>query len=157
MKITLLVIGKTEDKYIKEGIEKYLNRLKHYIKFELIEIPELKNTKSLSEEQQKVKEAELLSKQLSNQDYVVLLDERGTEFTSVQFSTFINKKMIGSIQNLVFIVGGPYGFAPLLQSIAKDKISLSKMTFSHQMVRLFFVEQIYRAFTILKGEPYHHE
>ena len=157
MKITLLVIGKTEDKYIKEGIEKYLNRLKHYIKFELIEIPELKNTKSLSEEQQKVKEAELLSKQLSNQDYVVLLDERGSEFTSVQFSTFINKKMIGSIQNLVFIVGGPYGFAPLLQSIAKDKISLSKMTFSHQMVRLFFVEQIYRAFTILKGEPYHHE
>lgn len=157
MKITLLVIGKTEDKYIKEGIEKYLKRLKHYIKFELIEIPELKNTKSLSEDQQKVKEAELLSRHLNNQDHVVLLDEKGAEFTSVQFSAFINKRMLGSVQNLVFIVGGPYGFAPLLQSIAKDKVSLSKMTFSHQMVRLFFVEQIYRAFTILKGEPYHHE
>ena len=157
MKITLLVIGKTEDKYLKEGIEKYLKRLKHYIKFDLQEIPELKNTKSLTEDQQKTKEAELLNKFLNPQDHIVLLDERGHEFTSVQFSAFINKKMLGSVQNLVFIVGGPYGFDQSLQSIAKDKLSLSKMTFSHQMVRLFFVEQLYRAFTILKGEPYHHE
>jgi len=157
MKITLLVIGKTEDKYLKEGIEKYLKRLKHYIKFDLVEIPELKNTKNLSEDQQKSKEAELLGKHLNSQDHVVLLDERGLEFSSIQFSAFINKKMLGSVQNLVFIVGGPYGFDAVLQSIAKDKISLSKMTFSHQMVRLFFVEQLYRAFSILKGEPYHHE
>jgi len=157
MKITLLVIGKTEDKYIKEGIEKYLKRLKHYIKFDLIEIPELKNTKSLSEAQQKSKEAELLSKQLSSTDHIVLLDERGDEFTSTQFSGFISKKMLNSVQNLVFIVGGPYGFDNHLYSISKDKLSLSRMTFSHQMVRLFFVEQVYRAFTILKGEPYHHE
>ena len=157
MRITLLVIGKTEDKYIKEGIEKYLKRLKHYIKFDLIEIPELKNTKSLSEEQQKTKEAELLSKYLTSTDYIVLLDERGEAFTSTQFSGFISKKMLGSVQNLVFIVGGPYGFDNNLYSLSKDKLSLSRMTFSHQMVRLFFVEQLYRAFTILKGEPYHHE
>lgn len=157
MKITLLVIGKTEDKYLKEGIDKYLKRLKHYIRFEIIEIPELKNTKNLSEEQQKSKEAELLSKHLSSTDYIVLLDDKGDEFTSTQFSGFINKKMLGSLQNLVFIVGGPYGFDLSLYTQAKDKLSLSRMTFSHQMVRLFFVEQLYRAFTILKGEPYHHE
>ncbi len=157
MKITLLVIGKTEDKYLKEGIEKYLKRLKHYIKFELIEVPELKNTRNLTEDQQKGKESELLRKYLSAHDHLVLLDERGEEFTSTQFSGFLSKKMLGSVQNLIFIVGGPYGFENNLYNLAKDKISLSRMTFSHQMVRLFFVEQVYRAFTILKGEPYHHE
>ncbi|HEX8376417.1 MAG TPA: 23S rRNA (pseudouridine(1915)-N(3))-methyltransferase RlmH [Pedobacter sp.] len=157
MKITFLTIGKTEDNYLKEGIEKYLKRLKHYIKFEMVEIPELKNTKSLSEEQQKVKEAEIISKNIINTDYIILLDERGTELSSTRFADSLNKKMLSSIQHLVFIVGGPYGFDNSLLIRANEKLSLSKMTFSHQMVRLFFVEQLYRAFTILKGEPYHHE
>lgn len=157
MKITLLVLGKTEDKYLREGIEKYAKRLKHYINFSIVEIPELKNTKNLSEDQQKVKEAELIKKCVGFADHLILLDERGEEFTSSRFADFINKKMIGSIHNLVFVVGGPYGFDRTIYQVAGGKISLSKMTFSHQMVRLFFVEQIYRAFTILKGEPYHHE
>ena len=157
MKITFLVIGKTEDSYLKEGIEKYTKRLKHYIKFEIVEVPELKNTKSLSEDQQKTKEAELISKNLNNTDYIVLLDEKGQELSSIQFSGFISKKMLSSVQNLVFIVGGPYGFDNSLLTSSNEKLSLSKMTISHQMVRLFFVEQVYRAFSILKGEPYHHE
>ncbi|PWG80054.1 23S rRNA (pseudouridine(1915)-N(3))-methyltransferase RlmH [Pararcticibacter amylolyticus] len=157
MKITLLVIGKTEEKYLKEGIEKYLKRLKHYINFSIVELPELKNTKSLTEDQQKAKEAELIRKNISSTDHLILLDEKGDEYTSSQFSGFLNKKMLGSVQNLVFIVGGPYGFDPGIYNEAASKISLSKMTFSHQMVRLFFTEQLYRAFTILKGEPYHHE
>lgn len=157
MKITFLVIGKTEDSYLKDGIEKYLKRLKHYVKFELVEIPELKNTKHLSEDQQKSKEAELISKCISNTDLLVLLDENGQQYSSVQFSGFISKKMLSSVQNLVFVVGGPYGFGNSLHTLAQEKISLSRMTFSHQMVRLLFVEQLYRAFSILKGEPYHHE
>lgn len=157
MKITLLTIGKTEDSYIKEGIEKYLKRLKHYISFKIVELPELKNTKSLTIDQQKAREAELINKNILNTDQLILLDEKGKELSSVQFSGFLNKKMLGSVQHLVFIVGGPYGFDPSIQNRADDKISLSKMTFSHQMVRLFFVEQLYRSFTILKGEPYHHE
>ena len=155
--MTFLTIGKTEDSYLKEGIEKYVKRLKHYVKFEIVEIPELKNTKSLSEDQQKVKEAELISKNLINTDYIILLDERGTECSSTQFAGMLNKKMLSSVQHVVFIVGGPYGFDNSLLTKANEKLSLSKMTFSHQMVRLFFVEQLYRAFTILKGEPYHHE
>lgn len=157
MKITLLTIGKTEDSYIKEGIEKYLKRLKHYISFKIVELPELKNTKSLTIDQQKAREAELINKNILNTDQLILLDEKGKELSSIQFSGFLNKKMLGSVQHLVFIVGGPYGFDPSIQNRADDKISLSKMTFSHQMVRLFFVEQLYRSFTILKGEPYHHE
>ncbi len=157
MKITLITIGKTEEKYLLEGIEKYLKRLKHYVPFKIIDIPELKNTKSLSQEQQKSKEAELFFKNLNSQDIVVLLDEKGQEFTSSGFSQFLNKKMVGGVQNLVFLIGGPYGFDKLVYERANDKIALSKMTFSHQMIRLFFVEQVYRAFTILKGEPYHHE
>lgn len=157
MKISMIVIGKTEEKYLTEGIEKYLKRLKHYINFSLIEIPELKNTKSLSEEQQKAKEAELIRKLLGSSDAVVLLDDKGKTFNSVEFSGYLNKKMISGLQHLVFIVGGPYGFDQSIYDRAAEKISLSKMTFSHQMVRLFFVEQVYRAFTILKGEPYHHE
>ena len=156
MKITLLSLGKTEEKYIKEGIEIYLKRLKHYIKLEVNDLPELKNTKNLSVEQQKKKEAEMLIKCISSTDYVVLLDERGTELSSLSFADYINKRMLASTQNLVFVIGGPYGFDQTIYERANDKISLSKMTFSHQMVRLFFVEQIYRAFTILKGEPYHH-
>lgn len=157
MRITFLVIGKTEDSYLKEGIEKYAKRLKHYVKFEIIELPELKNTKNLTPDQQKAKEAELILKNIPNTDHLVLLDEKGLEFSSVQFSGFLNKKMLSSIQNLVFLVGGPYGFDPSIYAVAPEKLSLSKMTFSHQMVRLFFVEQLYRAFSILKGEPYHHE
>ena len=157
MKISLLTIGKTEEKYLKEGIEKYLKRLKHYVSFQVIELPELKNTKNLSEDQQKDKEAELVFKNISNTDYLILLDEKGQELSSLQFSGFLNKKMLGSVQHVVFIIGGPYGFNEKVYSRANDKISLSRMTFSHQMIRLFFVEQLYRAFTILKGEPYHHE
>jgi 23S rRNA (pseudouridine1915-N3)-methyltransferase len=157
MKITLLTVGKTEDSYLKDGMDKYLKRLKHYIKFEIIELPELKNTKALSESQQKSKEAELLFKNIATADHVILLDEAGSQHTSVQFSDLLNKKMIASVNNLVFIIGGPYGFDESIYKRANDKLSLSKMTFSHQMVRLFFVEQIYRAFTILKGEPYHHQ
>ena len=157
MKITLIAIGKTEDKYLIEGIDKYLNRLKHYINFGLVIIPDVKNTKNLTEAQQKNKEAELILKQLNNSDVVVLLDEKGKKYSSVQFSQYINKQMVGSVQNLVFIIGGPYGFDESIYKRANGSISLSDMTFSHQMVRLFFVEQLYRAFTILKNEPYHHE
>lgn len=157
MKITLIALGKTEDSYLIEGINKYLNRLKHYINFSVVVIPELKNTKSLTEAQQKTKESEQIAKQLNNSDVVILLDEKGKKYGSVQFSQFLNKQMIGSVQNLVFIIGGPYGFDESTYKRANGSISLSDMTFSHQMVRLFFVEQLYRAFTILKNEPYHHE
>lgn len=157
MKITLLTIGKTEDNYLREGIEKYIKRLKHYINFKIVELPDVKNTKNLSEDQQKAKEGELIVKSLTNTDHVILLDERGQEFSSMQFAGLFNKKMVGSIQHIVFVIGGPYGFDPSVQNRADEKLSLSKMTFSHQMVRLFFLEQVYRAFTIIKGEPYHHE
>jgi 23S rRNA (pseudouridine1915-N3)-methyltransferase len=157
MRISLIAIGKTDDNYLQEGINIYLKRLKHYIKFDVILIPDLKKTKNLSEEEQKSKEAELFLKQLQTQDIVILLDEKGTELSSTHFADMLNKKMIGSVQNLVFLIGGPYGFDNSLYQRANHKISLSRMTFSHQMVRLFFVEQVYRAFTILKGEPYHHE
>lgn len=156
MKITLLVVGKTTDKYLIEGIEKYTKRLIHYCKFQIIEIPELKNTKSLSEEQQKEKEAELIFQKITTTDHVILLDEQGKQFTSVEFSKEINKWMNQSVSSVVFIIGGPYGFDQKIKNRANAEISLSKMTFSHQMVRLFFVEQIYRAYSILKGEPYHH-
>ena len=157
MKISLIAIGKTEDKYLIDGIDKYLNRLKHYINFSFTVIPDIKNTKNLTEAQQKSKEAELILKQLNNSDVVVLMDEKGKKYSSVQFSQYINKQMVGSVQNLVFIIGGPYGFDESIYKRANGSISLSDMTFSHQMVRLFFVEQLYRAFTILKNEPYHHE
>lgn len=156
MKITFLVIGKTDEAYLREGIEKYLKRLKHYIAFQYFEIPDLKNVKHLSEEEQKSKEAELIFKQLKPNDHLILLDENGEEFSSEAFAQFLNKKMLASVQNLVFVVGGPYGFHTTVYQKAQAKISLSRMTFSHQMVRLFFTEQVYRAFTILKGEPYHH-
>ncbi|EDM35045.1 hypothetical protein PBAL39_08200 [Pedobacter sp. BAL39] len=157
MKITLLVVGKTEDKYLIEGIEKYLKRLKHYIGFNLLVIPDVKNTKNLTTDQQKSKEADLILKQLNNTDTIVLLDEKGKKYTSVLFSDYLNKQMIGSVQHLMFIIGGPYGFDERIYERANGSLSLSDMTFSHQMVRLFFVEQLYRAFSILKGEPYHHE
>jgi 23S rRNA (pseudouridine1915-N3)-methyltransferase len=157
MKITLLAIGKTDDSYILEGVDKYLKRLKHYIKFEIQIIPDIKKAKNLSEEEQKIKESEQFLKNIQPTDYIVILDERGTELSSLQFADFLNKKMIASVSHLVFLIGGPYGFDQSIYQRANYKISLSKMTFSHQMIRLFFAEQIYRAFTILKGEPYHHE
>jgi 23S rRNA (pseudouridine1915-N3)-methyltransferase len=157
MKITFITVGKTEDAYLKDGIEKYVKRLKHYTKLELAEIPELKNTKALTEDQQKTKEAELILKKVTPQDHLILLDEAGQEFSSVQFANYLNKRAISSVASLVFVVGGPYGFDQSVYQRANDKISLSRMTFSHQMVRLFFVEQLYRAFTIIKGEPYHHQ
>jgi 23S rRNA (pseudouridine1915-N3)-methyltransferase len=157
MKITLIAIGKTDDSYLQEGFNKYLKRLKHYIKFDVILISDIKKSKNLSEEEQKSKESDLFFKQIQTQDIVVLLDEKGTELSSTHFADMLNKKMISSVQNLVFLIGGPYGFDSSLYQRANHKISFSRMTFSHQMVRLFFVEQVYRAFTILKGEPYHHE
>jgi len=157
MKITFLTVGKTEDAYLKEGIDKYVKRLKHYTKLELVEINELKNTKALTADQQKSKEAELILKKITSLDFVILMDEKGSEYTSTQFAAYINKKEISTSANLIFIIGGPYGFDASVYQRANDKISLSRMTFSHQMVRLFFVEQLYRAYTIMKGEPYHHE
>ena len=157
MKITLITMGKTEDSYLSEGINIYTKRLKHYVPFRILEISELKNTKNLSREQQKTKEAELIFKNINNTDHVILLDENSNELSSRQFSEFLNKKMVGGQQHLIFIVGGPYGFSKEVYDRSNEKISFSKMTFSHQMIRLFFVEQIYRAYTILKGEPYHHE
>jgi 23S rRNA (pseudouridine1915-N3)-methyltransferase len=156
MRITLLTVGKTTDHYLLEGIDKYVQRLKHYVPFKMLELPELKHTKSLSQEQQKAREATLILKQLNPTDYLILLDEQGKEMTSTYFSTFLNKKMVGAVQHLIFVIGGPYGFDSCVYSRANERISLSKMTFSHQMVRLFFMEQLYRAYTILKGEPYHH-
>ncbi len=157
MKITLIAIGKTDDDYIIEGIDKYLSRLKHYIKLEIKIIPDLKKTKNLSQDEQKSKEAELFLKHINVTDEVIVLDERGVELSSMHFADLLNKKMIGSVQNLVFLIGGPYGFDNSIYQRAHYKLSLSRMTFSHQMIRLFFAEQVYRAFTILKGEPYHHE
>nr|WP_321453007.1 23S rRNA (pseudouridine(1915)-N(3))-methyltransferase RlmH [uncultured Carboxylicivirga sp.] len=157
MRIELVMIGKTDEKYIVQGIEKYLKRLKHYIPFKMNTIPDLKKTKNLSEEQQKKLEGDLILSQLQPGDHLILLDENGNEFTSVAFSDFIEKKMVSGLKRLIFVIGGPYGFSDEVYSKASSKISLSKMTFSHQMVRLFFVEQVYRAMTILKNEPYHHQ
>lgn len=157
MKVQFIVIGKTIDKHLIALIDEYAKRVTHYMPFTMEVIPELKNTKALTPEQQKEREGELLQKQLREGDYVVLLDEGGKEFRSIEFSAYLEKKQSQVARRLVFIVGGPYGFSPTIYNLAKEKVSLSKMTFSHQMVRLFFVEQLYRAMTILKGEPYHHE
>lgn len=156
MKITLIQVGKTEESYLAEGTEKYLKRLNFYCNFQTITIPALKNTKNLSPEEQKRKEAELILKQINPNDFVVLLDEGGKQFTSVAFANWIEAKQMKIGGNLVFVIGGPYGFDENIYVRANEKISLSAMTFSHQMVRLFFVEQLYRAFSIIKGEPYHH-
>lgn len=157
MRITLLCVGKTDDTFYTALIEKFQQRLKHYITFTMVIVPDVKNTKHLSIDQQKTKECEAIMKHLSPGDQVVLLDEKGKEYRSVEFAAYLNKQLVGSVQHLVFVVGGPYGFDELLYQRANGKLSLSKLTFSHQMVRLFFVEQLYRGFSILKGEPYHHE
>ncbi len=157
MKITLLVIGKTDSKYFSEAIAEYQKRLQHYIPFEMEVIPDLRNTKNLSEEQQKEKEGELILKLIQPGDYLVLLDDKGKEYSSVQFASYLEKKMHIINKRLIFVVGGPYGFSQKVYDAAKEKLSLSKMTFSHQMIRLIFTEQVYRAMTILNNEPYHHE
>lgn len=157
MNIKLLAIGKTDDKAIQSLIDAYSKRLNFYVKFELDSIPDLKNVKNLSEKQQKEKEGELLLSKLNPTDFLLLLDENGKSFTSVEFADELQKKMNMGIKTLVFAIGGPYGFSESVYAAAKGKLSLSKMTFSHQMVRLFFIEQVYRGFTILKNEPYHHQ
>ncbi len=156
MTIKLLAIGKTDSASLQDLIVEYEKRLRHYIKFELEIIPDIKNAKNLSEAQQKEKEGELILKNLNATDVLVLLDEKGKQFGSVEFSDYLQKKMNSGIKQLVLVIGGPYGFSDAVYTKAQTKISLSKMTFSHQMVRLFLVEQLYRAFTILKNEPYHH-
>lgn len=156
MKTILLLVGKTIDKHLAAGINDYAARIAHYMPFEIITIPELKNTKSLSEEQQKTMEGELILKQLQPSDTVVLMDEHGKEYRSIEYASWLEQKR-NTARRLVFIIGGPYGFSPKVYERADEKISLSKMTFSHQMVRLIMTEQIYRACTIIKGEPYHHE
>ncbi len=156
MKITLLVVGKTTDSHIDALIQEYQKRLTHYLPFALQVIPELKNTKALTMEQQKQAEGELILRTITPATDLILLDEHGKEYRSIEFADYIQKRM-SSGRDVVFVVGGPYGFSEAVYQRANGKISLSKMTFSHQMVRLFFVEQIYRAMTILRGEPYHHE
>lgn len=157
MKTVLLVVGRTVEPHYISAINDYVERTKHFISFDLEVIPELKNTKNLSEEQQKEKEGELILKSLQSGDVVVLLDEFGKEFRSIEFARWMEKKLANVNKRLVFVIGGPYGFAQKVYDTAQEKISLSKMTFSHQMVRLIFVEQLYRAMSILHGGPYHHE
>lgn len=157
MQIKLVAIGKTDHPAVQKLVEEYSGRLEHYIRFELDIIPDLKNTKSLSETAQKEKEGELILKKVQNSDELILLDERGKTFSSIEFSDYLQKKMNSGLRQLVFVIGGPYGFSESVYARANGKISLSKMTFSHQMIRPFFIEQVYRAFTILRNEPYHHE
>lgn len=157
MKVTLIVVGKTVEKELIGLINNYVERISHYISFEMITIPELKNTKSLSAEQQKKAEGELILKHLQGGDHIVILDEHGREMRSIEFSEWIEKKTLTVSKRLVFIIGGPYGFSPAVYEKTNEKISLSRMTFSHQMIRLIFTEQLYRAMTIIKNEPYHHE
>jgi 23S rRNA (pseudouridine1915-N3)-methyltransferase len=157
MQIKLLALGKTDNKAIQDLIDDYSSRLGHYIRFELEVIPDLKQSKSLSETLQKEKEGELILKKLSSSDELILLDERGKTFSSLEFSDYLQKKMNSGLKQLVFLIGGPYGFSEAVYARANGKISLSKMTFSHQMIRPFVVEQLYRAMTILRNEPYHHE
>lgn len=157
MQITLIAIGKTDRSELEQLIALYEKRLKHYIKFEFMVLPDIKNSKNLSEAQQKEKEGELILAQLQPTDTLVLLDENGKQYTSLDFAQFLQKKMNSGLKNLVLAIGGPYGFSDAVYAKCNGKISLSKMTFSHQMVRLFLVEQLYRGFTILRNEPYHHQ
>lgn len=157
MKTILLVVGRTVESHFITAIADYVQRVKRYTPFEMEVIPELKNTKNLSEEVQKEKEGELIMKALLPGDVVVLLDEGGKEMRSVEFADYMKRKMNTVGKRLVFVIGGPYGFAPAVYAAAQEKMSLSRMTFSHQMVRLIFVEQLYRALSILNGSPYHHE
>ena len=157
MKIKLLMIGKTADNSLAALIDEYDSRLKYYVSFEQLIIPALKNVKKISVDEQKEKEAALLLAKIDDSEDIILLDERGDQFASAKFADFLSKRMLNSSRNLVFVIGGPYGFSQKMYEKAKFLLSLSAMTFSHQMIRLLFVEQLYRAMTIIKGEPYHHE
>ncbi len=157
MQISMLCVGKTDEKEIKSLVAKYEKRLPSHWNFAMYTLPDLKNRKNLTEEQQKQQEGKLLLEKISNSDYVILLDEKGKNYTSKQFAQFIQKHSIQATKHLVFVIGGPYGFSEEMYERAQAKISLSSMTFTHQMVRLFFVEQLYRAFTILQRKSYHHE
>ena len=157
MKITLLTVGKTDRDWVRQGLDIYVSRLKHYIPFSIIEIPELKNVSALTKDQIKTREGELILKNVKPTDDVILLDEHGKEFTSVEFAKILQDKISYVGKDIVFVIGGAYGFSEAVYKRANSKISLSRMTFSHQMVRAIFTEQLYRAFTIIKGEPYHHE
>ena len=157
MKITLAVIGKTEVGFVRQGIDEYVKRLQHYVSFNIQYIGDIKGTRNMSEEQQKVAEGRQLLASLEPSDYIVLLDEHGTERTSMDYSQWLQRRMASGCKRLVFVVGGPYDFSKEVYDRSNEMISLSKMTFPHELVRLIFVEQLYRAFTILRHEPYHHE
>lgn len=157
MKLTFICIGKTGKSFLEDGEKEYLNRLKHYVKMERIEIPDLKNAKKLTIDQIKKLEGDEILSKLPASEELILLDEKGKHFTSVQFADFLQKKFNQGGKGITFVVGGAYGFSEAIYARASGKISLSNMTFSHQMIRMIFFEQVYRAFTILKGEPYHHE
>ena len=157
MKIRIIVIGKTQKKFLLEGELEYLKRLKHYIQVEKIEIPDIKNAKNMTVDQIKLAEGKLILSKIESGGLVVLLDEKGKEYDSVHFSKWNQERMNRGIKHITFVIGGPYGFSNELYARGDEKLALSKMTFSHQMIRLFFIEQLYRAFTILKNEPYHHQ
>lgn len=157
MNIKLIAVGKTDNPALQQLISTYEKRLSYYINFDLQLLPDIKNSKSLSEEQQKIKEGELILSYVEPSHHLILLDERGKEYTSIAFADELQKKMNAGIKQLTFVIGGPYGFSQAVYQRANSKLSLSKLTFSHQMIRLFFVEQLYRAFTILRNEPYHHQ
>ena len=157
MNIKLIAIGKTDNKSLQTLIDEYSKRLSFYIKFDLEIIPDIKNVKNLSENQQKEKEGELILAKITPTDQMILLDENGSTFSSMKFADYLQKKMNSGVKTLVFVIGGPYGFSEEVYKKAHGKVSLSEMTFSHQMVRLFFIEQLYRGFTILRNEPYHHQ
>lgn len=157
MEIELLTVGKTTIRFVEEGIAEYSKRLKHYIPYSIKSLPDVKNASKMDQAKQKEAEGEKILDAISNSDFVVLLDERGKQYSSIEFSAFLEKQMISGRRKVVFVVGGPYGFSQPVYDRADSLLSLSKMTFNHEMVRLFFTEQIYRAMTILRGEPYHHE
>ena len=157
MDVKLVTVGKTDVKWVKEGLDLYVSRLRHYVPFSLVEIPQLKNVSALTQEQIKEREGELVLKQLNPGDSVILLDEHGKEYRSVEWAEWIRQRLARGGKALVFVIGGAYGFSQAVYDRAEGKVSLSRMTFSHQMVRTIFAEQLYRAFTIIKGEPYHHE
>ena len=157
MKIKLLSVGKTEEPYLKDGVAIYEGRMKRYLPYEHIVLPALKNAKNMPIEEQKKKEGEMILQSVASSDMVLLLDEAGKEYTSVEFAAMLRQQMNSGLKNLIFVIGGPYGFSAEVYKRANGKLSLSRMTFSHQMVRLFFTEQLYRAMTILNNEPYHHQ
>lgn len=157
MEIELLTVGKTTIRFVIDGIEEYTRRLKHYIPYSIRTIPDIKNTSKMDQAKQKEEEGKKILEAVSNSDYVVLLDERGRQYSSMEFSAFIEKQMVAGRRKVIFVVGGPYGFSKAVYDRADSLLSLSKMTFNHEMVRLFFTEQVYRAMTIMRGEPYHHE